>query len=116
MVNWLLLLVFISFTLPVCVPNFNNLRLRGAGIPKPKEREFASWGTESNRRPDDFEVDIGAGRPLRDGMDDPVMDRWAADNPYDKPIEDEEKALMRSRGIDLPQHRMEVLKRIDKER
>ena len=88
------------------------MNLRGGGIPKKRVGEFASWGAGGKQDPE-FVEDVGAGRPLKDGAD-PEMDRWAADDPYNKPTDDEPYQIARYKSSKDPLNRMEILRNIEK--
>ena len=70
--------------------NYKILRLRGGRLPKQRIGEFASWGMAGNReKAEHMEEDIGEGRPLREGKEDPEMDKWMKDDPYNKPTDEQ---------------------------
>ncbi len=88
------------------------IRLRGGGIPKKRVGEFASWGVGGKKDPD-FVEDVGQGRKLKDGRD-PEMEKWVADDPYNKPTDDQTYQIARYKSSKDPANRMEIVRNIEK--
>ena len=88
------------------------IRLRGGGLPKKRVGEFASWGAGGKKDPD-FVEDVGQGRQLKDGRD-PAMEKWIADDPYNKPTDDETYQIARYKSSKDPANRMEIVRNIEK--
>jgi hypothetical protein len=88
------------------------IRLRGGGLPKKRVGEFASWGVGGKKDPD-FVEDVGQGRQLKDGRD-PAMEKWIADDPYNKPTDDETYQIARYKSSKDPANRMEIVRNIEK--